>query len=100
MQAIRKFLVKPRISAGQLAEVALTTLGMVGLLIGLAVMPSLGLSLAQFYASLMGLVGFMVLCFCAGQLAIIRESLSSRNHIRHPVEQPPDAISRSFRASN
>ena len=77
MQAVRSFLVKPRISAGHLAEFVLTTLGIVGLLVGLVVMPSLGLTLPQSYASLLGLVGFIVLCFIAGQVAVIRQSLSS-----------------------
>lgn len=78
MNAMRSFLLKPRLTAGQVAEFALTTVGIAALIVGLFVMPSLGLTLAQSYAGLLGLGGFMVLCFCAGQVAIIREALTSR----------------------
>lgn len=78
MQILRKLIALPIVSVGQLAEWVLTTLGIIGLLVGLLVMPSLGLTMAGFYVGLLALVGFMVLCFGAGQLAVIRESLSSR----------------------
>ena len=88
MQAIRKFFVLPVLSAGQLAELILTFLGIVGFMVGLIVMPSIGLTIAEFYAGLLGLVGFMVLCFSAGQLAVIREGLLSREADRRAVDHP------------
>ena len=77
MQAIRRVLSLPVLSAGQLAELTFSSLGIAGVIVGLLVMPSLRLTEAGFYVGLLGIVGFMVLCFCAGQLAAIREKRSA-----------------------
>ena len=77
MNLLAKCFVIPVVSGTHLAEFTLTAMGIVGLIVGLFVMPSLELSEAGFYLGLVGLVVFMVLCFCAGQLVVIRERLES-----------------------
>lgn len=61
---------------GQLAEFTLTTVGIVSLIAGLFVLPTLELNETGFYVGLIALVALMLLSFCAGQLAVIRERLS------------------------
>ncbi len=80
MKSVRKFLAMPLCSAGQLAEFALTTVGIVTLVIGLFVLPTLELNETGFYVGLLALVAFMFLCFCAGQLAVIRERITRQDN--------------------
>jgi F0F1-type ATP synthase assembly protein I len=87
MQSFRKILTRVVLSEGQLAELILTSLGIISLVVGLIVMPSLGLTLAEFYAGLLALVAFMVLCFCAGQLVVIREALKSHEGTRKSLDE-------------
>ncbi len=77
MKTLRKLATCQVPSAAQLAEWVLVTLGILGLLVGLLIMPSLGLTPGESYAGLLALVGFMVVCFGAGQLAVLRERLSA-----------------------
>ncbi len=78
MHPIRKLASLPVGSWADLAEGVLTTLGIVAFVVGLLIMPSLGLSRGEFYGSLLALAAFMFLFFGAGQLAVIRDRLSSR----------------------
>ena len=78
MNSPRKHLLASVGSAAQMAALVLTTLGIASLVIGLFVMPSLVLSEPHFYAALLGLVAFMVLCFGAGQLVLIQHRLADR----------------------
>ena len=80
MKSVRKLLAMPLCSAGQLVEFTLTTVGIVSLVVGLFVLPTLELNETGFYVSLLVLVAFMILCFCAGQLAVIRERITGRDN--------------------
>lgn len=65
-------------TGAQLAAITLTMLGIVSVIIGISIMPTLRLSEPQFYLGLLGLMVFMVVCFSAGQVAIIRDRLTRR----------------------
>jgi hypothetical protein len=80
MNRTRQHLLTAVCSGAQLASFTLTLLGIVSLIVGIFVMPKLGLSEPQFYVGLLGLVAFMVLCFGAGQLAVIQNRLAVQNH--------------------
>ncbi len=80
MNSARKFLSKQLCSHGQLAEFTLTTVGILSLIVGLFVLPTLDLNETGFYLGLLALVAFMFLCFCAGQLVVIREQISRHDN--------------------
>ena len=78
MASVRTFLSKSVCSSSQLAEFTLTTLGILSLVVGLFILPTLELNETGFYIGLLSLVTFMVLCFCAGQLVVIRDRSSNK----------------------
>ena len=80
MTSTRNFLTKQLCSHGQLAEFTLTTVGILGLVVGLFVLPTLDLNETGFYLGLLTLVAFMLLSICAGQLVVIREQISRRDN--------------------
>ncbi len=85
MSNLRRFLLQPllSVSTGQVAEAVLTATGLLGMVVGMTILPTLELTLTGFYGGLLGLVSFAVLCYCAGQLAILREMME-----RHAASGP------------
>ena len=81
MNFVQKFLSKCVCSSSQLAEFILTTVGILSLVVGLFVLPTLELNETGFYIGLLALVAFMVLSFCAGQLVVIRDRISRHNEL-------------------
>lgn len=79
MLTFRKYLFSQVCSTSQFAECTLTAMGIIALLVGLLVMPSLEMTVTGFYLGLLALVAFMVLCFCAGQLIVIRQRLDEQS---------------------
>lgn len=82
MASAQKILSNCVCSSSQLAEFILTTVGILTLVVGLFVLPTLELNETGFYLGLLALVAFMVLSFCAGQLVVIRERISRCHEFR------------------
>lgn len=78
MRSSRSLFRRSLVSGVQLAELTLSLLGIIGLVVGLLVMPSLELQETGFYVGLLALVALMLLSFCAGQLIVIRDRLPPR----------------------
>ena len=78
MQIIKSILFRPiaaQLSGAEIAAHVLSGSGILTLLLGIMIMPSLQLSLPGFYFALLSLVGFLILAHAAGQLTIIADEL-------------------------
>lgn len=78
MTSLRAFLfhaIAPRLTAAEIASYVFSATGILGLVIGIIIMPSLGLSEAGFYLALLALIAFMCIAYSAGQLTLIADEL-------------------------
>jgi len=67
--------IAPRMTAAELAAGVLSGMGILTLLLGIVIMPSLPLTESGFYLALLLLVGFLFVAHAAGQLTVIADEL-------------------------
>jgi len=67
--------IAPRMTAAELAAGVFSGAGILALLLGIVIMPSLQLTEGGFYLVLLSLVGFLFLAHAAGQLTVIADEL-------------------------
>ena len=67
--------IAPRITAAEVAACVLSGAGVLTLLLGIVIMPSLQLTESGFYLALLALVGFLFVAHAAGQLTVIADEL-------------------------
>ena len=85
MISIRALLLRPivpRLTAAEFASWVLSGAGILTLILGIRVMPSLRLSETGIYVALLVLVGFMFIAHAAGQLTVIADELKQLREIR------------------
>jgi len=80
-------------ASSRLAELTLTTLGIVALTSGLLIMPTLGLSTAGFYLGLLSLVAFMMMAIFAGRMLTERAEMARQ---KCPVRNPAEELARRY----